>query len=364
MNFFIFHPSEDIMAYLELQNVSKLFGAVAAVKDFNLAVEKGAFVSLLGPSGCGKTTTLRMIAGFETPDAGTIILDDADITNVPPNKRGTGMVFQAYALFPNMSVCDNVAFGLEVTGHPKREVAERVREMLALVRLEDTAKRFPHQLSGGQQQRIALARALAIRPRVLLLDEPLSALDAVVRVALRGEIRRIQLELGITTVYVTHDQEEALSISDRVVVMNQGLIEQAGSPEEIYRQPKTRFVAAFIGTANQLLGVVTARDQIRCGETILRAPVPSALNEAGEVVVLVRPESISVHATTPTNAQNILEGTIQTITFLGPITRVGVDVGGTRVVADLAVSNRAAFTHTQHVWLSFPSDACQVMANQ
>jgi len=351
------------MAYLELKNVSKLFGAVAAVNDFNLAVEKGAFISLLGPSGCGKTTTLRMIAGFEMPDAGAITLDGADITTIPPNKRGTGMVFQAYALFPNMSVRDNVAFGLEVTGHPKQEVDERVREMLALVRLEDTAKRFPHQLSGGQQQRIALARALAIRPRVLLLDEPLSALDAVVRVALRGEIRRIQLELGITTVYVTHDQEEALSISDRVVVMNQGLIEQAGSPEEIYRQPTTRFVAAFIGTANQLPGTIAGRDQVRFGETILCAPVPSAFNESNKVVVLVRPESIAVHAA-PTDAQNILEGTIQTITFLGPITRVGVDVSGTRVVADLAVSNRAAFMHTQHVWLSFPADACQVMANQ
>jgi putative spermidine/putrescine transport system ATP-binding protein len=352
------------MAYLELQNVSKLFGAVAAVKDFNLAVEKGAFVSLLGPSGCGKTTTLRMIAGFEMPDAGAITLDGADITSVPPNKRGTGMVFQAYALFPNMNVRDNVAFGLEVTGHARKEIDDRVREMLALVRLEDTAKRFPHQLSGGQQQRIALARALAIRPRVLLLDEPLSALDAVVRVALRGEIRRIQLELGITTVYVTHDQEEALSISDRVVVMDQGLIEQAGSPEEIYRQPQTRFVAAFIGTANQLNGVVVDRAQVRFGETILRAPVPTSLNESSKVVVLVRPESIAIHAAAPSAVQNILEGTIQTITFLGPITRVAVDVNGTRVVADMAASSRAAFTHTQHVWLSFSADACQVMANQ
>jgi len=352
------------MAYLELKNVSKLFGAVAAVKDFNLAVEKGAFVSLLGPSGCGKTTTLRMIAGFETPDVGAITLDGADVTSVPPNKRGTGMVFQAYALFPNMNVRDNVAFGLEVTGHSKKEVDERVREMLALIRLEDTAKRFPHQLSGGQQQRIALARALAIRPRVLLLDEPLSALDAVVRVALRGEIRHIQLELGITTVYVTHDQEEALSISDRVVVMNQGLIEQVGTPEEIYRQPETRFVAAFIGTANQLSGTVVDRAQVRCGNTVLRAPVPSALNESSQVVVLVRPESIVIHATAPATAQNILEGPIQTITFLGPITRVAVDVGGTRVVGDMTASHRAAFAHNQHVWLSFPPEACQVMANQ
>ncbi len=351
------------MAYLELQGVSKLFGAVAAVKAFNLAVDKGAFVSLLGPSGCGKTTTLRMIAGFEMPDAGKVLLDGEDITNVPPNKRGTGMVFQAYALFPNMTVRDNVAFGLEVTGHPRAEVDERVREMLAIVRLEDAGKRYPHQLSGGQQQRIALARALAIHPRVLLLDEPLSALDAVVRVALRGEIRRIQLDLGITTVYVTHDQEEALSISDRVVVMNEGLIEQSGSPEEIYRAPTTRFVAAFIGTANQLNGTVAGPSHVRFGETLLLAPVPSALKESSKVLVLVRPEAITIHASAPaTNGQNVLEGVIQTITFLGPITRVAVDVGGTRVVADMAATERAALAHHQHVWLSFTSNACQVMA--
>ncbi len=352
------------MAYLELQRVSKLFGAVAAVKDFDLTVDKGAFVSLLGPSGCGKTTTLRMIAGFELPDAGKVMLDGEDITGVPPNKRGTGMVFQAYALFPNMTVRDNVAFGMEVTGHPRKEVDERVREMLAIVRLEDAGKRYPHQLSGGQQQRIALARALAIHPRVLLLDEPLSALDAVVRVALRGEIRRIQLELGITTVYVTHDQEEALSISDRVVVMNQGLIEQVGSPEEIYRAPTTRFVAAFIGTANQLNGTVTGSRQVRFGETLLCAPVPSALNDSSKVVVLVRPETITIHASPPAaNGQNILEGVIQTITFLGPITRIAVDVGGTRVAADIAATERAALAHHQHVWLSFMPNACQVMEN-
>ncbi len=353
------------MAYLELKNVSKLFGAVAAVKDFDLAVEKGAFVSLLGPSGCGKTTTLRMIAGFETPDTGTITLDSADITAVPPNKRGTGMVFQAYALFPNMNVRDNIAFGLDVVGRPKKEIDDRVREMLALVRLEEAGKRYPHQLSGGQQQRIALARALAIRPRVLLLDEPLSALDAVVRVALRAEIRHIQLELGITTVYVTHDQEEALSISDRVVVMNQGLIEQIGTPEEIYRQPNTRFVAAFIGTANQLNGTVAGMDAIRFHDMTLRAPIPSSLSQSSRVVVLVRPENIAIHSTAPDRGTvNVLEGTVQTITFLGPITRVAVDVGGERIVADVTAASRPPLAHNQHVWLSFLPDASQVMAVQ
>ncbi|NMC86453.1 MAG: ABC transporter ATP-binding protein, partial [Anaerolineaceae bacterium] len=199
------------MAYLNLQNVSKSYANVLAVNDFTLEIEKGSLVSFLGPSGCGKTTTLRMIAGFELLDSGTIYLDGKDISNIPPNRRDIGMVFQSYALFPNMSVSDNIAFGLKMRKTPKAEIKQRVSEVLEMVRLEDTAKRFPHQLSGGQQQRIALARALAVRPRVLLLDEPLSALDAEVRVALRAEIRRIQTEMAITTVYVTHDQEEALS---------------------------------------------------------------------------------------------------------------------------------------------------------
>ncbi len=239
------------MAYLELKNVHKNFGNVKAVNDFTLDIDKGSLVSFLGPSGCGKTTTLRMIAGFEQPDEGSILLDKEDITRISPNQRDIGMVFQAYALFPNMTVRQNIAFGLKMKKTSKDEVEKRVDEVLDMVRLKGTAKRYPHQLSGGQQQRIALARALAVRPRVLLLDEPLSALDAEVRVALRGEIRRIQSELAITTVYVTHDQEEALSISDKVVVMENGIIQQVGTPQDIYRAPQTRFVATFIGTANQ-----------------------------------------------------------------------------------------------------------------
>ncbi len=229
------------MAYLELKNVYKAFSGVTAVHDFCLDIEKGSLVSFLGPSGCGKTTTLRMIAGFEQLDSGSIRLDGDDIVPVPPSRRDIGMVFQTYALFPNMTVRENIAFGLQMKKTPKVEIEKRVSTVLEMIRLGDTAKRYPHQLSGGQQQRIALARALAVQPRVLLLDEPLSALDAEVRVVLRGEIRRIQSELAITTVYVTHDQEEALSISDKVVVMNKGLIEQVGVPEEIYRAPQTAF---------------------------------------------------------------------------------------------------------------------------
>ena len=267
------------MAYLELKNVSKAFSGADVVHDFSLDIEKGTLVSFLGPSGCGKTTTLRMIVGFEQLDEGTIQLDGSDITAVPPNRRDIGMVFQAYALFPNKTVRDNVAFGLRMKKTPKSEIGKKVDDALEMVRLQDTADRYPHQLSGGQQQRIALARALAVHPRVLLLDEPLSALDAEVRVALRGEIRRIQSDLAITTVYVTHDQEEALSISDKVVVMNKGLIEQVGPPEEIYRAPRTRFVATFIGTANQFLGKASGKDTVVCRNITLLATGVNSFSE-------------------------------------------------------------------------------------
>ena len=229
------------MAFLSIQHASKRYAQSVAVEDLNLEVEKGELVSFLGPSGCGKTTTLRMVAGFEIPSSGKIELNGLDITNKPPNRRNVGMVFQAYALFPNMTVGDNVGFGLKVNKRPKEEIQQRVAEMLGMIRMPDLAKRYPYQLSGGQQQRVALARALAIKPQVLLLDEPLSALDAKIRVELRYEIRRIQQELGITTIYVTHDQEEAMALSDRVVVMSAGRIEQIGKPWEstTTRQPSS-----------------------------------------------------------------------------------------------------------------------------
>src|SRR5215218_940304 len=240
------------MSYLTLTDVQKRFGEFSAVQDFNLVAEKGEFVSFLGPSGCGKTTTLRMIAGFEQPSAGTITVDGTDITHRPPNRRNVGMVFQSYALFPNMTVADNIGFGLRVRKRPKDQIRKRVGELLELINLPDKGGRYPYQLSGGQQQRVALARALAIEPEVLLLDEPLSALDAKIRVALRKEIRAIQRQLGITTVYVTHDQGEAMSLSDRVVVMSEGRIEQIGPPPQIYNFPATPFVASFVGTLNLL----------------------------------------------------------------------------------------------------------------
>ncbi|NMC46725.1 MAG: ABC transporter ATP-binding protein [Chloroflexi bacterium] len=351
------------MAYLELKNVHKNFGNVKAVDDFSLDVEKGSLVSFLGPSGCGKTTTLRMIAGFEQPDGGSIHLDDEDITRISPNQRDIGMVFQAYALFPNMTVRQNVAFGLKMKKAPKDEIEKRVNEVLNMVRLKDTAKRYPHQLSGGQQQRIALARALAVRPRVLLLDEPLSALDAEVRVALRGEIRRIQSELAITTVYVTHDQEEALSISDKVVVMENGIIQQVGTPQEIYRAPQTRFVATFIGTANQFFGKVSGKTNVSCETLNINCGKVGDLRDGEKVVVLVRPESIHVTRTVPEkNSGNTIEGIVETITFHGAVTRLGVNVKQQHVVADITVASNELISLNQKVWLSFKPDACKVMA--
>src|SRR5215217_7036325 len=231
------------MAYLTLSNISKQFGDTYAVRDFNLDVEKGEFVSFLGPSGCGKTTTLRMVAGFETPTNGAITLGGAEITDKAPNQRNMGMIFQSYALFPNMTVAQNIGFGLRVRKLSKSEIDDRVKEMVSLVNLEKHVDKYPYQLSGGQQQRVSLARALAIRPDVLLLDEPLSALDAKIRVSLRAQIREIQKRLGLTTVMVTHDQEEALTMADRLVVMNEGSVRQIGSQRDLYERPADRFVA-------------------------------------------------------------------------------------------------------------------------
>jgi putative spermidine/putrescine transport system ATP-binding protein len=351
------------MSYLELKNVSKFYAGIAAVRDFNLDIEKGSLVSFLGPSGCGKTTTLRMIAGFEQLDSGSILLDGSDIVPVPPNRRDIGMVFQAYALFPNMTVRENVAFGLRMRKTPAASIDKLVDKVLEMVRLQDTARRYPHQLSGGQQQRIALARALAVQPRVLLLDEPLSALDAEVRVVLRGEIRRIQSELAITTVYVTHDQEEALSISDKVVVMNKGLIEQVGTPEEIYRAPNTRFVATFIGTANQFIGKTSGTNLVVCNNVQLLTNTLTGLRSDQSVVVLVRPENIQVQAEqSRQKSWNSISGEVETITFHGAVTRLGVNANGQRIVADITAANTQPISLNQKIWLLFPPDACQVMA--
>ena len=313
------------MAFLEIENLRKSYGAQTVVQNFELAVERGEFVSFLGPSGCGKTTTLRMVAGFETPSAGAIRINDQDVTRLRPNQRNVGMVFQSYALFPNMTVAGNVGFGLRVAKRPAAEIAARVEEMLKLIKLPTLGGRYPYQLSGGQQQRVALARALAIEPQVLLLDEPLSALDAKIRVALREEIRAVQRKLGITTIYVTHDQEEALSMSDRIVVMNEGRVEQIGTPSEIYNFPRTRFVASFVGTLNILRGLVTdaASGRIAIDDQEISAARGIVDAKTGEVrSVALRPEAVSLDDAD--GVHNHMHGTIEEVSFLGAIVRIRV----------------------------------------
>ncbi len=323
------------MAFLDLTNLEKTFGSNRVVKDFNLGIEKGEFISLLGPSGCGKTTVLRMVAGFETPTSGQIRIDGQDVTGQRPNQRAIGMMFQAYALFPNMTVADNVAFGLKVKGVPKDERNARVTEMLRLIGLPDKGPSYPFQLSGGQQQRVALARALAPRPRVLLLDEPLSALDAKVRVSLRNEIRDIQRELGITTIFVTHDQEEAMSVSDRIVVMNGGIAEQAGAPFEIYNNPRTRFVAGFVGTLNMFPAVVEAPatgELTIAGQGLRIGRDLGGAAKGDTVTVALRPEAI--HLGRSEGSDVVLPATIDAVHFLGSVIRLRVRVADTVVALD------------------------------
>ena len=314
--------------FLHLDNLVKRFGGNTVVKGANLSFSKGEFVTLLGPSGCGKTTILRMIAGFERPTSGTILVEGKDISTLPPNQRQIGMVFQAYALFPNMNVEDNVGFGLRIAGMGRDERRVRVEEMLKLIGLGGYGKRFPFELSGGQQQRVALARALAPKPRMLLLDEPLSALDAKIRVSLRQEIRAIQRDLRITTIFVTHDQEEALSISDRIVVMSAGNIEQVGTPFEIYNKPATRFVATFVGQLNTLSARVDdpARRTVSIdGQPVVVPSLPANARAGDTVSLTMRPEAVQLANGTARDI--VLDGTVADVSFLGSVIRLRVDLG-------------------------------------
>ncbi|HEX2756734.1 MAG TPA: ABC transporter ATP-binding protein [Candidatus Limnocylindrales bacterium] len=349
------------MTFLILTGIHKRFGPTVAVEDFNLTAEKGEFVSFLGPSGCGKTTTLRMIAGFEQPTAGTISIGGTDITNRPPNRRNIGMVFQSYALFPNMNVADNIGFGMKVRKRPKDQIRKRVDELLGLMHLPDKGGRYPYQLSGGQQQRVALARALAVEPEVLLLDEPLSALDAKIRVALRKEIRAIQRQFGITTVYVTHDQEEALSLSDRVVVMSEGRIEQIGAPADIYNFPATPFVASFVGTLSLLQANViegaTARLSIDGQE--IRGARPAA-GDGQRVTVALRPEAVEQG---DGGGSNRLRGTVEDVSFLGSIVRTRVRISGRNTLSfdQFNDPSLAASTIGEEIAVSFSPESTLVL---
>lgn len=349
------------MAFLTLTNVSRIYGTAVAVEDFNLDVEKGEFVSFLGPSGCGKTTTLRMIAGFDLPTTGTVQLDGEDITYKAPNQRNVGMVFQSYALFPNMTIGQNIGFGLQVRKSDAAGIKQRVDEMLALVHLEKHKDKYPYQLSGGQQQRIALARALAISPRVLLLDEPLSALDAKIRVELRQEIRRIQQATNITTVYVTHDQEEALSLSDRVVVMSQGRVEQVGTPVQIYNHPSTEFVAQFVGQLNLLpvSDVDLSGPTCKLGGQTVRFDHSTERMLSEQPRLAIRPEELRIGAG---DGGNVLNGSVESVMFLGAVVRMRVNIGGALLSADLFNTRSASLPRAgDGVQVNFPVESCWLM---
>ena len=352
------------MSYLQLENLHRNFGPVKALNGINITLGEGEFLSLLGPSGCGKTTALRLVAGFDRPDQGRIVVDGKDVTGVAPNKRDMGMVFQAYSLFPNMTARQNVEFGLKIRGTSKGDRAKPVDDLLELVGLAHAVDRYPHQLSGGMQQRVALARALAIQPRVLLLDEPLSALDAKVRVQLREEIRRIQLDLGITTLYVTHDQEEALAVSDHVAVMYGGVIEQMGTPAEMYTAPATPFVAEFIGTMNRLEAIVVDGGTGEVEHAGMRLQVNAAQGRRnGErVLVLIRPESLELEAATNGGAPNTFTGEVLTQTFLGPVTRLKVSGTGTNLIADMSTARAAALPIGARVVAKIPSEGAKLIS--
>ncbi len=329
------------MTHVELKNIKKTYGSFVALKDVTLSIDRGAFFTLLGPSGCGKTTLLRAIAGFHQQDAGEILLEGQSIGHLGANKRNVGMVFQDYAVFPHLSVFDNVAFGLVQKNVPAQEIRERVSAILTTVQLDQLADRMPHQLSGGQQQRVGLARALVIRPKVLLMDEPLSNLDAKLRVDLRRDIRSLQQSLDITTVYVTHDQEEALSISDQVCVMFDGVVQQTGTPWVIYNRPANRFVATFVGSNNFL---PLSKDAAGRWQILGCAfDAPSALQgAAGEVVASIRPENISVNSSVSPNGL-LLDGVVRQSMFTGRELQLTVEVSGYGLL-DVLTEPSAAMT--------------------
>ncbi|MGE7435319.1 ABC transporter ATP-binding protein [Kitasatospora sp. NPDC001175] len=326
-------------ATVEFRSLRREFGATTALDGLDLTVEPGELLALLGPSGCGKTTALRILAGFETHDAGEVLVDGEDITRIPAHKRDAGMVFQSYSLFPHLTALDNVAFGMRMRGIAKSERRGRAQELLELVGLPQRAGHYPHQMSGGQQQRVALARALALKPRVLLLDEPLSALDAKVRLSLREEIRRLQQELGITTLFVTHDQEEALSMADRVAVLRAGRLEQCSTPSELYARPATAFVAEFVGTMSRI-----PCERSGDGVEVLgrRHEVDGTVPADGALDVLVRPENVGLRSCQQSGAAADGRALVVSASFLGGVTRLTVRLSdGTEVKADLPTEEAA-----------------------
>jgi spermidine/putrescine transport system ATP-binding protein len=350
---------------VELRNVTKRFGGVNAVSDVNLAIKSGEFLTLLGPSGCGKTTLLRMISGFEVPSEGSVWLAGQDVTHLPPYRRNVNQVFQSYALFPHLNVEENISFGLKMQKLGKAEIAGRVKTMTALVSLDGMENRRPSQLSGGQRQRVALARALVCEPKVLLLDEPLSALDAKLRYAMQVELKRLQKKLGITFVFVTHDQEEALTMSDRIAVVNKGRIEQLGESSEIYHAPRTTFVANFIGQANILEASVVANEgnftRLRLiGGVEVLVPGDSRVAQMSQLLVSIRPEKIHLQKARPSGGSNAFEAVVEEELFKGATDQLELRTeGGLELTA--VVANESAtqdcFHKGEKVWCSLhPSD--------
>ena len=328
---------------LELKNITKRFGDLIAVNDISFSVEKGKLVTFVGPSGCGKTTLLRMVSGFAEPDDGEIILDGQNVTKKPPNARDTAMVFQNYALFPHMTVAKNIGFGMKIRKKSRDEINKEVKRLLALVKMEGLGERRPHELSGGQQQRVALARALSLNPKILLLDEPLSNLDANLRINMREEIRRLQRRLGLTIIFVTHDQEEAMSISDLLVVMDQGVVKQVGSPTEVYKKPSDEFVANFVGHINFFPGEVIAFSgdemDLKIAQGNLKVKRPSSPVSIGNrVKLVVRPESIDLVDARNELAgiENVIEGHIEVAMYIGSIIRYTIRAGDQTICVDKA----------------------------
>ncbi|MGE0005643.1 MAG: ABC transporter ATP-binding protein [Parvibaculaceae bacterium] len=348
---------------VDLKGVTLAYGAFVAVKDVDLAIAKGSFVTLLGPSGCGKTTILRSIAGLVTPTSGEIVVAGRRINDVPIYKRNIGLVFQNYALFPHKTVADNIAFGLKYRGVPKADIRGKVKRALDMVRLPGVEAKLPSQLSGGQQQRIALARAIVIEPDVLLLDEPLSALDANLREEMRTELKIIQREVGITTIFVTHDQEEALSLSDRIVVMNHGLIEQNGTPEEVYRAPASRFVASFLGQSNLIPGTIAEAAGGRARITLengagIEADAPSSARAGGKVTVVVRAQRLEVGKAPA--GRNRLKGRIAATSYLGGSAVYAIDAEGLRLQANAVIDDKV-FREGETVDIGFAPSDCVLL---
>jgi len=351
------HAGHRVGTSVLLHDLTRAFGATRALDGLSIEIAPGELIALLGPSGCGKTTALRIVAGFETADTGSVLVDGKDISSVPAARRDMGMVFQSYSLFPNMSALDNVGFGLRMRKIGAGERRQRAGDLLDMVGLARQASQYPHQLSGGQQQRVALARALAIEPRVLLLDEPLSALDAKVRLQLREQIRTLQQRLGTTTLFVTHDQEEALSMADRVGVMSNGKLEQIAAPDELYTDPASAFVAEFVGVMNRIPGELQAGDQVTAlGSTI---PVRGQRPVQTAVDVLVRPEGLRLEVVQNGN------GIVTTRTFLGSVTRVGVQLSGdVAVQVDRPSAEAAALAPGASVAVSLPAQPVLVAARR